>query len=123
MGYRRQQNDPQHVFVHGKGDWEQEALRRQRNFQFAVRIVMTSFFVVIDFLRNVYKRFFPSHDEAIALGRYIDEYGQEGEIDRVACRASQPASAYSGRHWKGEDYAVGEHGNSTNADGTFHRDC
>ena len=59
MGYRRQNNGTEHIFVHGKGDWEQEALRRQRNFQFAVRVVMTSFVVVIDFFRVIHEKFFP----------------------------------------------------------------
>lgn len=80
MGSRyRQNNQPEHIYVHGKGDWEQEALRRQRNMQFAIRVVSSSFIVTYNFFKGIIDRFRPP-EEVIALGRYIDEYGQETDI-------------------------------------------
>ena len=79
MGYR-QHNQPDHIYVHGKGDLEQEALRRQRNINYVIRVVMSSFLVTFSLFRRIHNWFYPSDEEVIALGRDIDEHGQEGDV-------------------------------------------
>ncbi len=75
----RQNHQPEHIYIHGKGDWEQEALRQQRNMQYATRVVVSSFIVTYNFFKSIVDRFKPP-EEVIALGRYIDEYDQETDI-------------------------------------------
>jgi hypothetical protein len=75
----RQNSQPEHIYIHGKGDWEQEALRRQRNLEYATGVVASSFIVAYNFFKGIIDRFRPP-EEVIALGRYIDEYDQETDI-------------------------------------------
>ncbi len=62
----RQNHQPEHIYIHGKGDWEQEALRQQRNMQYATRVVVSSFIVTYNFFKSIVDRFKPP-EEVIAL--------------------------------------------------------